>query len=319
VRFTYDPRRQNHNRMRDAHLSSRTGFYRNIHISVFAGTPRFKQNPALARYNLEEERWLVVERPMVRAGKGLSAVDRAPRRAELGQMDGLDLHAQYHSGRTGGDFFDAVRVGPRVAFLLSDIAGRRLEADPIAAAMQDAFRAKAAELFGAGDANLMEGTEMLVQAVNLALIGAARGGICFAPTLVGCYDAQLGVLAYINAGGQTIALHDSDGARPLPNASLPLGLITHMTYEASMQAFEPGARLLMVTKGVTLSKRGKHPFGAERVLKVLEGAKDEPARGVCHAVLKAAHDFEKRRGEWLTPWRKRVPEDMTALAMVRIA
>jgi serine phosphatase RsbU (regulator of sigma subunit) len=256
---------------------------------------------------------------MVRAGKELAAVDRAPRRAELGQVDGLDLHAQYHSGRTGGDFFDAVRVGPRVAFLLSDIAGRRLEADPIAAAMQDAFRAKAAELFGAGDANLMEGTEMMVQAINLALIGAAKGGICFAPTMVGCYDAQLGVLAYINAGGQTIVLHDSDGARPLLNASLPLGLTTHMTYEASMQAFEPGARLLAVTKGVTLSRQGKVPFGPERVLKALESARDEPASGVCRAVLKAAHDFEKRRMKRLTPWKKHVPEDMTALAMVRIA
>jgi serine phosphatase RsbU (regulator of sigma subunit) len=240
-------------------------------------------------------------------------------RAELGLVDGLDLHARYYSGRTGGDFFDAVRLGPRVAFLLSDIAGRRLEADPIAAAMQDAFRAKAAELFGAGDANLMEGTEMMVQAINHALIGAASGGICFAPTLVGCYDAQLGVLAYINAGGQTIVLHDSDGARPLLNASLPLGLTTHMTYEASIQAFEPGARLLVVTKGVTLSRQGKVPFGPERVLKALEGAKNEPARGVCDAVLKAAHDFERRRLEWLTPWKRRVQEDMTALAMVRTA
>ena len=246
-------------------------------------------------------------------------MDRAPRRAELGQVDGLDLHAQYHSGRTGGDFFDAVRVGPRVVFLLSDIAGRRLEADPIAAAMQDALRAKAAELFGAGNANLMEGTEMLVQAVNLALIGAAEGGICFAPTLVGCYDAQLGVLAYINAGGQTVALLDSDGARPLPSASPPLGLTTHMTYQASMQAFEPGARLLAVTKGVTLSRQGKIAFGAERVIKALESAKHEPARGVCRAVLKAANEFEKRPLEWLTPWKKRVPEDKTALAMVRTA
>jgi serine phosphatase RsbU (regulator of sigma subunit) len=255
---------------------------------------------------------------MVRATKEAASPDREPRRAELGQVDGLDLHAQYHSARTGGDFFDAVRVGPRVAFLLSDIAGRRLEADPIAAAMQDAFRAQAAELFGAANANLMEGTEMLVQAVNQALIGAARGGICFAPTLVACYDAQLGVLAYINAGGQTIVLHDSEGARPLPNASLPLGLTTHMTYEASMQAFEPGARLLVVTKGVTLSRQGKVAFGPERVLKALQDAKSEPARGVCGAVLKAAHDFERRRLEWLTPWKKRVPEDMTALAMVRL-
>jgi serine phosphatase RsbU (regulator of sigma subunit) len=238
---------------------------------------------------------------------------REPHPPELGLVDGLDLQARYQSDRTGGDFFDAVRIGTRVAFLLSDIAGRRETADPIAAATQDAFRAKAAELFAAGDANLTEGTEMLVQTINMAIITAARGGICFAPTMLGCYDAQIGVLAYINAGGQTAMLRDSDGTRPLPNASLPLGLTTHMPYEASMQAFEPGARLLIVTKGVTLSMSGKVPFGPDRVRESLAGSKQESADADCRAVLQAAADFQKQG------WLKRKPqvEDMTALAMVR--
>jgi serine phosphatase RsbU (regulator of sigma subunit) len=240
---------------------------------------------------------------------------RGARPAELGLVDGLDIHARYQFDRTGGDFFDAVRVGTRVAFLLSDIAGRRETADPIAAATQDAFRARARELFAAGDANLTEGTEMLVQAINMAIIKAAQGGVCFAPTMLGCYDAQIGVLAYINAGGQTAMLRDSEGARPLPSASLPLGLTTHMPYEASMQAFEPGAKLLVVTKGVTLSMRGKTPFGPERVCEVLAGSKDESASKVCQAVLKAAYGFQKPG--WLSLWRKPTPEDMTALAMVR--
>ncbi len=238
---------------------------------------------------------------------------REPRPAELGLIDGLDLHARYQFDRTGGDYFDAVRVGTRVAFLLSDIAGRRETADPIAAATQEAFRAQAAELFTAGDANLMEGTEMLVQAINHAVIHAAGDGVCFAPTMLGCYDAQIGVLAYINAGGQTAMLRDSDGTRPLPNASLPLGLTTHMPYEASMQAFEPGAMLLVVTKGVTLSLRGKVPFGPERVREVLANSPDESAQKVCKEVLQAALDFQKKS------WLGRTPtvEDMTALAMVR--
>lgn len=247
---------------------------------------------------------------------GLPSAGRAPQRAELGQVDGLDLHAQYLFDRTGGDFFDAVRLGPRVAFLLSDIAGRRPETDLIAAGMQEVFRSSAASLFGAGDANLMEGTEMLVQAVNLALMGAASG-IHFAPTMLGCYDAQLGVMAYINAGGQTALLHDSDGTRALPNVSLPLGLFTHMTYDASMQAFEPGARLLVVTKGVTENLRGKVPFGADRVVELLQRSKDGPASGLCAAVLEASHEFAKPRRRWSPFRRGLLQEDMTALAMVR--
>ena len=253
---------------------------------------------------------------MVGAGKGLAAPVRAPLRPELGLVDGLDLHAQYYQDRIGGDFFDAVRLGTRVAFLLCDIAGRRPEVDTIASAMQEAFRAKAEELFGAGDANLMEGTEVMVREINLALIAAAKG-VRFTPTMVGCYDAQFGLMAYVNAGGQTVLLHDSDGTRALPNVAMPLGLFTHMTYDASMQAFEPGATLLVVTKGVTESMRGKTRFGPERVLEELERSKGESASGVCKAVLTAAHDFEKRRRGWLRLGRKMVPEDMTALAMVR--
>jgi len=254
---------------------------------------------------------------MVRAEAGLAASSGAgPRRPDLGLVDGLDLHAEYLFDRTGGDFFDAVRVGTRVAFVLSDIAGKRPEVDAIAAAMQKAFRASAAEVFGAVDANLMEGTEMLVHAINLALIGSAKG-ICFAPTMLGCFDAQLGVMAYINAGGQTTVLRDSDGTRVLPIASLPLGLTTHMTYAASMQAFEPGARLVVVTKGVITVMHGKAPFGPAGVLAALQSSKEDAASDLCKLVLQAAHGFEKKR--WAQNFRRRKPvrDDMTALVMVR--
>lgn len=254
---------------------------------------------------------------MVGSEKGTAAPARKPLPIELGQLEGFDFCAHYYADRVGGDFYDAVRVGSRVAFLVSDIAGKRPQTDVISAAMQDAFRAKAPELFGAPAANLMEGTEMLVQAVNHALIQAAKDGIRFAPTLVACYDAPLGVLAYINAGGQTVVIQDSEGVRDLPNASVPLGLTTHFTYEASVQVLEPGAKLLVATKGVTQSRHGKTPFGAQRVREAMEGARNEPAGKVCEAVLAAAHDFQKGRWEWLGIGHQSADDDMTALVLAR--
>ena len=141
----------------------------------------------------------------------------------------------------------------------------------------------------------MEGTELLVQAINLAIAGPSKV-IRFAPTMVGCYDVQLGVLAYVNAGGQTAAIRDSDGTRLLPDVAMPLGLFTHLIYDASMQAFEPGAELLIVTKGVTQSMRGNVPFGPERVMEVLRGAKVESAEQLCREVLEAADRF--KQGRW---------------------
>jgi serine phosphatase RsbU (regulator of sigma subunit) len=246
----------------------------------------------------------------------LAGSDREARPAELGLVDGLDLHAQYFVERTGGDFFDAVRVGSRVVFLLSDIAGRRREAGPIAARTQEVFRAKSAKLFGAGDVNLMEGTELLVQAINLAITGPAKE-IRFAPTFVGCYDVEHGFLAYVNGGGQIAAIRDSDGTRLLPDVAMPLGLFTHLIYDASMQAFEPGATLLIVTKGVTEGARGKVPFGADRVMEVLERSRQRSAAQVCREVLTAADQFEQGGWERLAFWRKKMREDRTALAMVR--
>lgn len=239
-----------------------------------------------------------------------------PREAHSIQVNGIDLHGQYAFERTGGDLFEIARIGSRVAFLLVDIAGRRPELDPISVEVQKAFRASSDELFSGLDVNLMEATEMLIHAINQALIKVAKG-LRFAPTMVGCYDVQLGVMAYINAGGQTALFRDSEGTRALPNVSVPLGLFTHMPYDASIQAFEPGAILLVVTKGVTQSMGGKNPIAPERLIDVLQSSKYDSAGDVCSAVLKSADLLEKGRWEWLPFRGKQVPEDRTALAMVR--
>ena len=234
-----------------------------------------------------------------------------------GSEDEIDFHAQSRSERTGGDFFDAVRVGPYLAFLLSDIAGRRPELDPIAAEMQRAFRASATGLFTAPSVNLMEAAESLIIAINNALIAVANG-VRFAPSMVGCYDAQLGILAYINAGGQTALFHDSEGTRTLPNASVPLGLFTHMTYDAAIQAFEPGATLLVVTKGVTDNLGSNDQSAQEKIIEVLRASTFDSASAVCTAVLETAHRLEKHQWDWLPFKGKMPPEDMTALALLRL-
>jgi serine phosphatase RsbU (regulator of sigma subunit) len=257
-----------------------------------------------------------VDHPLSTKGPGTDRSGHTPVRSGVTLTDGIDLHAQYHSERTGGDFFDAVKAGSRVVFLLTDIAGQRQEADPIAAETQKVFRSKAMEFLGAPDANLMDGTALLVQAVNLAVMGAARQ-IRFAPTFVGCYDVQLGVLAYINAGGQTAAIRDRDGTRALPNVAMPLGLFTHLTYEPSMQAFEAGTRLLVVTKGVTQSMRGRTEFGTERVIEVLKNSEEASAAQVCETVLENSREFEHL--SWKKKWLRKdaAREDMTALTLVR--
>jgi serine phosphatase RsbU (regulator of sigma subunit) len=242
---------------------------------------------------------------------------RTPLRADLSGLRGLDLHSRYHAPRCGGDFFDAIGVGSRVIFLLTDIAGKRNDAHTIAAKTQDIFRGKAAAIFGPIDTNLMDATTELVHEINHALIHASNG-VHYAPTFVGCFDLELGILAYINAGGQSAIFRESDGVRPLGNASVPMGLFSHFTYEPSMLMFEPEAKLLIVTKGVTDGgAEGHTEFGVEKLVGLLKGSAAKSAAELCEETLQAAYEVKK------TPWYKRLlgrryePEDMTVLAIVR--
>jgi len=244
---------------------------------------------------------------------------RTPLPTDLPPLKELDLHARYFSSRTGGDFFDAVAAGPHVVFLLTDIAGARTDAHTIASATQDVFRHCVPQLFTTEVINMMDTLATLAHEINQAIYEAA-GGSRLAPTFLGCYNLPLGLLAYINSGGQPAIFRDSDGTRVLGHVTMPLGLFTHLTFEPAIQAFEPGARMLLVTKGILEAQRGREQFGVERATAVLQNIPNGSASDLCNVTLEDANEF--RKPPWYSPERlpftkpKRV-EDLTAVALVR--
>jgi hypothetical protein len=100
-----------------------------------------------------------------------------------------------------------------------------------------------------------------------------------------------------------------------------LGLFTHTTFEAAVLALQEGDAVLLVTKGVTESRRGAAEFGVERVSRTLRNSTAASASAICEAVLREAYDFANR------PWSRLLsflyrnkrcrPDDLTALALVR--
>jgi serine phosphatase RsbU (regulator of sigma subunit) len=244
---------------------------------------------------------------------------RTPLPTTLPPLQGLDFHARYFSSRTGGDFYDAITAGPHVVFLLTDIAGFRADAHTIATATQNTFRLRVPQLFSTEVINMMDTLSTLAHEINQTVYSTS-GGSRFAPTFLGCYNLNLGLLAYINAGGQPAIFSDSDGTRILGHVTMPLGLFTHLTYEPAIQAFEPGARLLLVTRGILLAPRGRKQFGVERATAVLENFPLGVASDLCGIVLDDANEFRK------PPWYslERLPfakpkriDDLTAVALVR--
>jgi serine phosphatase RsbU (regulator of sigma subunit) len=245
-----------------------------------------------------------------------------PLPVNLPQLEGLDLKARYHSDRCDGDFFDGVAIGSRVVFLLMDIAGRRAETHPIAVEVQNVFRTRAQDLFEPPDANESEAIALLARDVNRSLIEAAQG-VRFAPAFLGCFNLTLGILTYHNAGRILAVFHEANNVRVLEPDGIPMGLFTHSTYEPAVLAFEPRSKLLLVTKGITESRRGAAVFGGERVTRLLQNSSTDSASGICEAVLREAYDFGHH------PWtcvydllHLRKPckkDDLTAVTLVRPA
>lgn len=235
--------------------------------------------------------------------------DPTPVPVNLPQHEGLDLKARYHSERCGGDFFDALAIGPRVVFLLTDIAGKPPEANAIAFEVQNAFRTRAQQLFEPPGINESESIALLARDVNRSLIQAARG-VRSAAAFLGCFNLTLGVLTYHHAGHILAAFHDAESARVLEPGGIPLGLFTHSTYEPALLAFGRGAKLLLVTKGISESRRGTAGFGNERLKQLLESSSTDSAAEICEAVLRDADDFLHAR-------KPRRCDDFTAVTLVR--
>jgi serine phosphatase RsbU (regulator of sigma subunit) len=221
----------------------------------------------------------------------------------------IDFFACYHDEIRGGDFYDSLTVGDRLLFLLTDIAGDPSRAVEVADWAQTVFRHNAEKLFLESEVNESDALAALAHAVNLALVESA-GGAHFSPTFLGCFNQTLGILTYCN-GGTLLALFREVGqVRTLPSSPMPLGLFTHMTFEAQVLAFQPGDALLVVTPGALV-------LGEQRISQFLAASTGLSAQDLCCQILQQSHDFAE--APWWAPWRKpRTPQDLTALALMRL-
>jgi serine phosphatase RsbU (regulator of sigma subunit) len=239
--------------------------------------------------------------------------------ANLPPLDGLDLCARYYAERSGGDFFDAIVVGSRLIFILTDIAGPKAEAHAVATGMQTIFRHTASGLFAEGGANESEAIASLAHEVNRALIDAA-GGVRLAPAFLACFNLALGVMTYCNAGQIPAVFRDVEGTHVLEQGGVPLGLFTHVTYEPAVLAFQPGDKLLLATKGVIQTRRGSAEFGVEHLEQIIAGSNSDSAAKICETVLQQSHEFGEHPLTQLIkllPGKRQEQDDLTAVALVR--
>lgn len=234
---------------------------------------------------------------------------RRPQPATVPELPDTHFFALYRGARTGGDFYDFAHVGRHVLMLFCDISGQRDEALHIAATVQDMFRQQSQLMFSASGINESERLSDFVRVLNRAILDAA-GRPRYTPAFLACFDAEMGLLTYINAGHLPALLRDREGISVLDASGVPLGLFTHITHDSRVCVVGHGASLLLVSKGLVESRHRHEEFGLERVKENLLESNFEDARGLCASMHAAAQRFLDD---------KQPENDLTTLAMVRPA
>ena len=239
--------------------------------------------------------------------EGSAPTIRRPEASEPPSVPGAEIGAAYSSERMGGDFFDFLLVNNRLVFLMLDVSGQRENAQNIAAIVQDHFRAEAPRLFSAVELNEATTIVDLTLSLNRTVLEAAEG-ICASSAFLGSYDTQLGTVCYSNAGHVPGLVRDHAGITQLPATGIPLGLFSHATHDASITVLEPGAALLLVSRGVIEARCQGNEFGVEGVSATFQHANAPSAQRLCVTILDGVERF------MCAP---PTHNDVTALALVR--
>ena len=239
----------------------------------------------------------------------------APRAIEPAATDfptlrGAQIAAAYAGERSAGDFFDSIRVSPsRVLFGLLDVAGKRDQNQDILYAAQRVFRESGLELFSPEEANESDAMSELCLRLNRTIMKVA-GGVHSSPAFAGCYNEDLGVVAYFNSGHTPALVRHNSSVSELGATGLPLGLFALGTAEARLIAMEPGSALALVSRGVVEAECRREEFGLERVEGTLKRAPLDTAGNVCRFILD-----QVQRYVGTEPFH----DDITALALLRTA
>jgi len=228
--------------------------------------------------------------------------------AEVPQLRDAELAAVYYGQRIGGDLCDFLRVSPqRVLFGLLDVAGRVEENHEIVSAAKAMFRSAGAEYLAQEDINETDAMIEISLQLNRTILKAADG-VRSCPAFAGCYNEELGTVCYFNAGHTAGLAMGSSGVTELHATGLPLGLFSHSPSDAGVVALEPGAVLLLVSRGVVEGKHKSEEFGLGRVKEGFEQRRSESAKEICLSMLDDVKQFSGNA---------RMRNDLTALALVR--
>jgi len=186
--------------------------------------------------------------------------------------------------QVGGDLYDAVAVGPKLWFLVGDVAGKGVGAALFMAVTRTLFRAVVPSAGSLGDA---------VGRINREL-ARDNDKAMFVTAFLGCLDLPSGELSFVNAGHPPPPRLRGDGVIETLDAppGPPLGALESFEYVPGSARLEHGDGLVLYTDGITEAENGElEQFTVDRLLSCLGPVAGRPAPEVVDALVGGVREF----------------------------
>ena len=199
-------------------------------------------------------------------------------------VPGIAVATRYQSAsEVGGDFFDFIRRGPDLYFVIADVSGHGVAS---AIFMSNARSALRSLLDTTADlARLAEG-------VNARMTDDSGDSGVFVSAIIGRYDPLSRGLRFANCGHPAPVILRHDGrTEEIAAGAAPLGLTEPLHAEIHETLLAPGDLLCMFTDGLIEAANGAgEMFGTSRVADALAAGGSEP-EAMAEAITGAVRAF----------------------------
>lgn len=187
--------------------------------------------------------------------------------SDFARVKGLSIPCK----EVGGDFFDVFTSPDAVTVIVADVSGKGISAALLASVIHGMFYAQ-----------LSTGTRLVEIAASVNKFLCSRvAGRKYATLMVGQLQRN-GALQIVNCGHVPAIVMEDGAAMQISDGDLPVGLIPNADFHAIEQQFPRGARLCMLTDGITESDNPNgDEFGLDQVKQHL-GA-EEPVDAILAA------------------------------------
>jgi phosphoserine phosphatase RsbU/P len=205
--------------------------------------------------------------------------------AEIPQIPGLEVARLNLPCRTvGGDYYDVLTQGDRVALLVGDVAGKGMPA----AIMMSNLQARLRTL-----APLELSPAELVSRLNH---GVAEGnpGNRFVTLFYCVFEPSTRTLTYCNAGHNPPLVIGANGRTDhLEGGGPVLGLLRSVIYDTKRIRLGVGDVLVLYSDGVTEANRAnsEEEFGEERLAEIVHANANRPTQMILNAIIEALYDW----------------------------